>query len=308
MSSSSAPALPSVGILMINHNQWGFTRKCVKSLFDSRGVKVIIGLVDNCSREKPPDWVFNEERICFHQSDSNDGFIAGNIKAFEMVAERDVDFVMLLNNDTEVEPDTLALLVEQFSKEADSGLVTPAITYAENNKLIWHAGGRFIPWKMGVKQLYATTSQLPREPVEVDLVSGCAMMMRTGHFREIGYQDENFFIYHEDAEQSIRTRKMGYRNYLVPGARVVHHVSITVGGVLSPFAVYFTHRNRFIFARRNLGFLNMTLFSFYYFAVTMMKTIVYPVRGSGKLVPWMWLAVIHGVTGQRAKRPKALFR
>ncbi len=87
MSSSSAPALPSVGILMINHNQWGFTRKCVKSLFDSRGVKVIIGLVDNCSREKPPDWVFNEERICFHQSDSNDGFIAGNIKAFEMVAE-----------------------------------------------------------------------------------------------------------------------------------------------------------------------------------------------------------------------------
>ncbi len=69
---------------------------------------MIIGLVDNCSREKPPDWVFNEERICFHQSDSNDGFIAGNIKAFEMVAERDVDFVMLLNNDTEVEPDTLA--------------------------------------------------------------------------------------------------------------------------------------------------------------------------------------------------------
>ncbi len=71
-------------------------------------------------------------RICFHQSDSNDGFIAGNIKALRWL-RRDVDFVMLLNNDTEVEPDTLALLVEQFSKEADSGLVTPAITYAENN-------------------------------------------------------------------------------------------------------------------------------------------------------------------------------
>ncbi|MCD4708684.1 MAG: glycosyltransferase family 2 protein [Candidatus Sabulitectum sp.] len=299
--------LPCVGVLMINYNQWELTRKCVESLLKSEGIAVVIGLVDNNSREPAPSWVENTSEISFYQNSDNYGFIAGNIKAYEMVILRDVDFVILLNNDTEVAPNALKLLVTNFKNHPDTGLVTPAITYAEDRNVIWHAGGTFIPRRMGVRQLYSTVSELPENAVEVDQVSGCAMMMRPELFKRIGYQNPDLFIYHEDVEQSLKSKEMGFKNYLVPAARVIHHVSITVGGVLSPFAVYFTHRNRYIFARRNLKGMDLFAFRLYYLSVTLLKTVIYPVKKCGYLVYWMWLALLHGVMNTPRKRPRKLF-
>lgn len=307
MASPDNTKLPRAGILMINHNQWELTRNCVDRLLLSDGVDVIIGLVDNASTEPTPDWVGEIPQVKFHKNTNNAGFIAGNIKAFEMVAPFEVDFVMLLNNDTEVASDMLRLLVEHFKNHPETGLATPAITYAEDENVIWHAGGTFIPWTMGVRQLYRTIHDLPQEAVQVDQLSGCAMMMRPDLFRKIGYQNPDLFIYHEDVEQSIKSAEMGYKNYLVPRARVAHYVSITVGGVLSPFAVYFTHRNRYIFASRNLHGKDLCLFRLYYFAVTIAKSVIYPLQKCGNLVYWMWLALIHGVRNRPDKKPEDLF-
>ncbi len=307
MALSENKRLPSIGVLMINYNQWDLTLKCVKSLLESEGVSVFIGLVDNNSRDPDPDWVTNIQEISFHRNSGNYGFIAGNIKAYEMVIQQNVDFVILLNNDTEVDPGMLLHLVTHFEKYPDTGLATPAISYAENRSIIWHAGGTFHPRKMGVRQLYATVADLPEMAVEVDQISGCAMMMRTELFKKIGYQNPDLFIYHEDVEQSLKSKEMGFKNYLVPEARMIHHVSITVGGVLSPFAVYYTHRNRYIFASRNLKKMDLFAFRLYYFAVTLVKTIIYPLKKSGNLVYWMWLALLHGVMNTPSRRPAALF-
>jgi GT2 family glycosyltransferase len=273
----------------------------------SEDVDVVIGLVDNNSRDTTPVWILEHCSIFFSQSQTNSGFIAANNRAYELVTEQGVNYIILLNNDTEIEPDTLFLLVEKLQSDPQAGLVTPAISYASERELLWHAGGTFIPWKMDTKPVFHTVSELPEEPVEVDTVSGCAEMMRTGLYKKIGYQNPDFFIYHEDTEHSIRTKKMGFRNYLVPKARVIHHVSVTSGGVLSPFAIYFTHRNRFIFAARNLNGLNMFAFVVYYFSVTLVKTVIYPFRGKASLVYWMWLAVLHAVTNKPENRPEGLF-
>lgn len=299
--------LPRIGVLMINFNQWELTGKCVESLLRSTGVSVVIGLVDNNSSTEAPDWVKNTPEISFHCNSTNSGFIAGNIRAFEMVILRDVDFVILLNNDTEVEPDMLSILAAHFTSHPDTGLATPVISYAENRQIIWHAGGKFMPKKMGVRQLFKTLADLPEDSVEVDQISGCAMIMRPDLFKTIGYQDPDMFIYHEDVEQSLKSREMGFKNYLVPAARMIHHVSITVGGVLSPFAVYFTHRNRYIFASRNLKGMNLFVFRCYYFAVTLAKTVIYPLKHCANLVYWMWLAVLHAVRNQPDNKPEGLF-
>jgi len=309
MTNATRNKLPTVGILLINYNQWELTHNCINSLLDSEDVNVLIGLVDNNSNSKAPDWVQATKQLVFHKSLENSGFIAGNIKAFEILEDQEekIDFVILLNNDTEVAPDMLRLLVEQFENNPDTGLATPAITYAENPNLIWHAGGTFIPHKMAVKQKYTTVDQLPLNPEEVDQISGCAMMMRPELFKKIAYQDPNLFIYHEDVEQSIKSLELGYKNFLVPQARVIHHVSITVGGVLSPFAVYYTHRNRYIFALRNLKGITILKFRFYYFLVTFAKTIIYPFKGKMQLVPWMWLAFNHGLQNRPQNKPEGLF-
>ncbi len=310
MTSDTKNLLPTVGILMINYNQWELTHNCINSVLNSEKVNVLIGLVDNNSNSEAPAWVKEIKQLVFFKSPQNSGFIAGNIKAFEILQEQKekIDFVILLNNDTEVATDMLGLLVEQFISNPDTGLATPAITYAENPKLIWHAGGTFIPHKMASKQKYTSVDELPLEPEEVDQISGCAMMMRPELFKTIGYQDPDLFIYHEDVEQSIKSQKLGYKNFLVPQARVIHHVSITVGGILSPFAVYYTHRNRYIFAVRNLRGRVLLKFRIYYLLVTMAKTIIYPMNGKLRLVPWMWLAFKHGLQNRPQMKPDGLFK
>lgn len=296
-----------VGVLMVNYNQWELTRKCIETVLQSQGISVVISLVDNNSREPVPSWVRETSQITFYQNNDNLGFIAGNIRAFEMVVQHGVNYIILLNTDTEVEPDTLRLLAENFAKHPDSGLVTPAITYADARNTIWHAGGTFIPYKMCANQLYKTVDDLPENETETDLVSGCAMMMRPELFKEIGYQNPDLFLYHEDVEQSLRAKEMGFRNYLVPAARVIHRVSSSAGGVLSPLAVYFTHRNRYIFAVRNLKRTDLLKFRLYYLAVTVAKSFIYPLRGNSNLVRWIWLAFVHGLRNTPSKKPAELF-
>ncbi len=296
-----------VGVLLINHNQWDLTKKCVDSVLKSQGIQPVIGLVDNNSNEPAPAWVENTEEISFYKNPENSGFISGNTLAFQLVDPLNVDFVIMLNNDTEVETDTLKLLVSCFYEHPDAGLVTPAITYAEDKNTIWHAGGTFIPARMSLRPMYSTTSELPEEPVEVDQISGCAMMMKTTLFRKIGNQDPGPFMYHEDVEMSLRSQRLGLKNYLVPRARIIHHVSISTGGVLSPFAVYFTHRNRYIYAERNLKKSDLFKFRLFYMAITVAKTFIYPLTGNRKLVYWMWLATMDAVLNKTDKRPEKLF-
>ena len=296
----------SIGVLLVNYKQWELTRKCVNSLTDSKGVRVVISLVDN-SPGPVPDWVEKTPEIKFHRNNSNAGLTAGNNLAYEMVAGAGVDYVLILNNDTEVYSDTLSLLAGYLKTHPETGITAPAIPYAGKPDTIWSAGGKYSYWRMFLTQKYETVSDLPDHPVEMNQVTGCAIMMRYNDYRKAGMQDPDLFVYYEDTDLCFKVKKLGLNIQLIPKAIVLHHVSISVGGVYSPFAIYFTHRNRYIVARRYLNSFSFFAFSLYYFAVTLLKTAVYPLRRYGKLVFWMWLGLIHGLRNRPDARPEGLF-
>jgi hypothetical protein len=296
-----------IGVLMVNFRQWELTEKCVRSVLGSEGVRVVIGLVDNNSPGPVPSWVEDTPEVVFHRNPGNLGFTAGNNRAFEMLAERDLEYVIILNNDTEVAPDTLFLLADFLEKNPGTGITVPAITYASRPDMLWNAGGVFIKWRMNLKPLYRYVSELPTRPFEVDQATGCAMMMRWNSYRDAGMQDTDLFIYYDDVDLTFKMRNLGFTTHLVPGSIVRHHVSISVGGVFSPFAIYFTHRNRYIVALRHLKPPVFIAFLFYYFGITLIKTILYPLKRNGHLVYWMWLGVLHGVRRKPEFRPEGLF-
>jgi hypothetical protein len=295
-----------VGVLLVNYRQWDLSRKCVDSLLASRGADVIPALVDNDSPGPVPDWVGRTEGLLFTRSPSNEGLTAGNNRAFRMLEPLSTDYTFILNNDTEVFPDTIRLLVERLESRPEVGIAAPAILYAGRPDLVWSAGGSLIPWRMLVRQRYERVSDLPKSPVPADAVSGCAMLLRTGQLREAGLQDPGLFVYYEDDDLCFRVRRMGLGIELVPSGRVLHHVSVSVGGVLSPPAIYFTHRNRFVVASRYLPARHMIPFALYYLAVTLIKTAVYPMRGRPGLVRWMWKAGLHGMMGVTGVVPEGL--
>ena len=296
------------GVLLVNYRQWTLTEKCIRSLLAGNPEDCVIGLVDNCSGDPPPEWILEDPRILFHLNDSNEGLTAGNNKAYEMVVSRGVDYVFILNNDTEVSPDAVSLLTDFLENNPEAGAASPAVMYASHPDVVWSAGGRYSRIMMKLKQAYPTVSELPEEPVEMDQVSGCAMMMRASDYLRCGMQDPDLFVYYEDTDLCFRIREHGLGVFLVPKARVLHHVSISVGGVYSPFAVYFTHRNRYIVAARHLGFPSSALFKIYYAAVTLWKTAAYPLRGKTELVGSMWLGFLHGILKSPGRRPARLFK
>ena len=294
------------GVLLVNYRQWELTRKCVESLRRSRGVDVTIGLVDNDSPEPVPEWVEQSPDVHFHRSASNLGLTAGNNLAFSLLEPLGTDYTLILNNDTEVFPDTIRLLVEHLEENPERGIAAPAVLYAEHPDLVWSAGGELIRWRMLVRQRHARVRDLPMEPVEADAVSGCAMLLRTRQLAQAGLQDPGLFVYYEDDDLCFRVRRLGLGIALVPQARVLHHVSVSVGGVLSPMAVYFTHRNRCVVAGRYLRRAELAAFLLYYLSVTAIKTFTYPLRGSAGLVRWMWRATLHGLLGRTGVVPRGL--
>jgi len=297
-----------VGVLLVNYRQWELTKKCIDSLLASKGVEVLIGLVDNNSPGDVPDWVGTTGEILFRRLDTNEGLTAGNNIAFDMISENGTDYVLVLNNDTEVAPDSLELLARHLACNPGTGIAAPSIPYADSPDRLWSAGGKFIRWRMILEQVYDTPADLPSHPVEMDQVTGCAMLMRTEDYRRLGGQDAELFVYFEDTDLCFRVKEAGLGIVLIPDAVVFHQVSISVGGVYSPFAIYFTHRNRYIVAQRYLKPCIFAIFAMYYVMVTLAKTIVYPLRRCGSLVPWMWLGFAHGIRRRTHERPSGLFR
>lgn len=291
--------MEKVAVLLVNYRQWGITRQCLDSLERSRGVEVHPVLVDNGSPGEVPDWVADVPGLRFHRTGSNLGFTGGNNRAFSLIEGSDIPWVFILNNDTTVSPDTIVTLVSFLKADPVVGIVTPPVFYADSPDRVWSAGGRFSPLRMLFRQdLYPCRDDLPGDPVGTDFASGCAMMMSASLFRELGGFREDFFIYYEDGLLCRRVTDSGRRIFLHPGGEVLHYVSVTSGGVLSPFTIYFTHRNRFLSACECLGPFQLAVFSVYYTLVTLMKTALYTLRGNGCLVKWMWLAWLHGIRGR----------
>ena len=291
--------MEKVAVLLVNYRQWELTRQCLESLELSRGVEVHPVLVDNRSPGDVPGWVAEVPGIRFHRAESNLGFTGGNNTAFSLIEGSDIPWIFILNNDTTVTPDTIVTLVSFLKGDAAAGIVTPPVFYADSPDRVWSAGGRFSPLRMLFRQdLYPCRDDLPEEPVGTDFASGCAMMMSASLFSELGGFREDLFIYYEDGLLCRRVTGSGRRIFLHPGGEVLHYVSVTSGGVLSPFSIYFTHRNRFLAARECLGRFQMAVFSVYYTMVTLMKTLLYPLRGHRRLVRWIWMAWLHGLTGR----------
>jgi hypothetical protein len=292
-----------VAVLIVNHNQWDLTRSCVESVLASRGVEVLPLLADNASGEEPPAWALSLPGLRFVRLDVNTGFAGGNNRAFDLMHGDEAPFTLLLNNDAVVGPDTIADLAGLLERNPRAGISTPAIYYAGDTDRIWAAGATFIPSRMMFHQrAYRRRRDLPPEPVRTSFSTGCATMIRTDIYRRMGGLREDFFMYYEDADLCLRTSAEGWEIWLVPGAEVLHHVAVSSGGVMSPFAVYYSLRNRIVLAGETLAPARRAVFLLYLMGIVALKTLAFPATGRARLVPPIWKALVDGFSKRLGQR------
>jgi GT2 family glycosyltransferase len=223
-----SPAAPAVSIIIPIHNQLEVTLSCLESIArHGAGVTQEILLVDDASDEFTYDCLRQVRGLRIVRNEQNLGFVRScNRGAHEVRGE----YLVLLNNDTEVTAGWLEALLATFARRPDVGLagaklVYPDGTLQEAGAILWSDGSA---WNYG-------RGQDPDRPEfnylrETDYCSGACIMLPAPFWRELGGFDEVFApAYCEDSDLAMRVRAAGKKVYYQPAAVVVHHEGTSNG-------------------------------------------------------------------------------
>ncbi|HIP87591.1 MAG TPA: glycosyltransferase family 2 protein, partial [Anaerolineales bacterium] len=173
---------PRVTAIVVNWNGLEDTIACLASLAEVDYPSLEVVVVDNGSTDGSPALLRQRfPRLALLETGENLGYAGGNNVGVRYVLERGADYVLLLNNDTEVAPGFLRRLVEVAEADPRVGVVGPTIYYYDRPDVVWSAGGaidwrRGRAWMMGLDE--RDRGQFGTAPREVNFVTGCAMMVR----------------------------------------------------------------------------------------------------------------------------------
>jgi GT2 family glycosyltransferase len=150
----------------------------------------------------------------------NLGFSGGNNVGIREVMNQNVDYVWLLNNDTELLPETLGELVRAAETDISIGAVGSVLFYAfEPDRIQTWGGGWTNRWTGYVKLATAP----PRIPLH--FLTAASLLLRGRALREVGLMDDRFFLYWEDVELCFRLRRHFWKLAVAPEAVVFHKVN-----------------------------------------------------------------------------------
>lgn len=243
-----ADDLPSVGIVVLTWQNYEDTAACLRSLRDVEYPNYEVVVVDNGSTDGSRERLVTEFDWCtFVLNDSNRGFAAGNNPGIGVALSRGVDYVLLLNNDTVVEPDFLGPLVETAEANDDAAVVT-GIEYREGSDEVLHAGGRFYAYLGGrVSPVREVRSD---EPYDVSYAPSSLALLDESFVRENEVLHEGYFLGMDDVDLAVQARQRGKRVLLDPRSGITHKEGLTKER--TPFTNYHWMRNRLEFAGHRL--------------------------------------------------------
>ena len=256
---------PRVTAIVLNYNGQEITLQAISSLSGMDYPNLEIIHLDNGSTDGSTEAVaaaFPE--VVQVRVEDNRGAIHGMNRGMEAALERGCDYLLLLNNDIEVDPGMLTEMVRVAESDSTIGCVGPKIYYYWNRDRLWSAGGmiRFresITRERGMGEVDG--GQYDRDE-EVSYINGCATLIRHQVLREVGLWDPLFHMAAEDADWCMRMKRLGYRCVYAHRAVLWHMVAYTVGGYEAR-RTFLNGRGTALFVRRYGGFKDWCTFLFF---------------------------------------------
>lgn len=275
--------LPKVSVIVLNYNGTADTLECLRSLMRVTYDNVSIILVDNASSDGAVlERAIRGEfpRVHFIPSAKNTGFAGGNNIGIRYALAQGSDYVLLLNNDTTVDPDCIGAMIGA-AEEKKCGIVGAKIYFFKEPDIIWFNGADF-SWTDGGKHFqYGERDAAPQERGVCDtvFVTGCAMLISRGAIEKIGLLEESFFMYYEDIDYCLRAKRAGFGLCVAQAAHVWHKVSRSSAGMGAPRVHYYHMRNALLLASRNApSFVKIAVYAWsaFHFAKQIAKRITMP--------------------------------
>jgi GT2 family glycosyltransferase len=190
------------------------------------------------------------ESMVIIASPDNLGFAAGSNLGIRYAMKARAEYVLLLNNDTVVEPEALEHLVAFMTSHPDYAACTGQIRY-QGRPVIWNCGGD-LTWFGSRRYLFSEepVSATPQSGWRrITFITGCAALVRTTAFAEQGLLTERFFFGEEDYEFSRRLKRKGLPIACTFDAVIHHKVGSSIDRAAPPAQLgryYIYYLNRFI--------------------------------------------------------------
>lgn len=250
------PVFPKVHIVILNWNGWQDTIECVESCLRLRYDSYEIVIVDNASSDGSERILRDKfPQVTIAQTGDNLGYSGGNNVGIRYALAHGAEYVWLLNNDTKVDPAALEEMVRIAKVDTTVGMVGPKILlYSRPGHL--NCIGSTINLRTGQPSLIGLGEEDDGrfdDVREMDTLSGCSLLVRKEVIDTVGLMDERFFLFYEETDWILRAKRAGFKMMYVPGARIWHKVSASVGGHQSPLMLYYMMRNNPLLMRNNVS-------------------------------------------------------
>jgi len=226
------PDLPMTSIIIPVYNNLVYTLPCLHSIYaiKSRAPFEVI-VVDDCSTEDYSVLKREYPQVKLIRNERNSGFL---LTVNRGAREASGEYILILNNDTEVLPGWLDELATALYHHPEAGMIGSQLihmrtgTLQESGDLICK-NGEMLPLGRGAEPDHPEFSFFR----EVDFVSAASIILRKRVFEEMGGFDTSYApAYYEDPDLGLRLQKAGYHNYVMPLSRVMHMEMASYGNAL----------------------------------------------------------------------------
>ncbi len=278
-----------VYIVVLNWKGATDTIACLKTLFGLVGVDFRIIICDNASPDDSygqiRDWLIeeknrdadymqgrslveldkisaeshlvseNEDAVFLVQTGNNLGYAGGNNVGIRLALnQEDMQYVWILNNDTEVEPNSLSELVKRCQMDSGIGICGSRLVYYHDRNKLQGLGGLYNPWLCTTRHYAAfadSTKVFDDDQVasEIDYVIGASMLLTRPLLEQVGLLCEDYFLYYEELDICLRA-KGKFRLGVASNSVVYHKEGASTGGGRSDLADYYAVRNRLLLTKK----------------------------------------------------------
>ncbi|MGA9768307.1 MAG: glycosyltransferase family 2 protein [Blastocatellia bacterium] len=246
---------PVVYVIVLNWNNYEDTRNCIASLQAATYPALKILVVDNGSADQSGQLLqadFPDLRFIFNGK--NLGFSKGcNAGISAALDDKECAYVLLLNNDSKVEPGFLEAAIDHAERDERVGLVGGKILHSPESKVIAYAGGFITRWRgqVIIRGFNEPDRGQYDQADEVGFITGAFMLIRRSVLEKIGLLPEEYFFGTEEQDYSFNVQRSGYKLLYVPGF-VAYHRGDGSHWNWDPKFVYNGYRNKLIFQEKYL--------------------------------------------------------
>ena len=252
--------MTDLSFAIVNWNNRDYMQRCLKSIQDAKlNLDYEIVVADHGSTDGSQETLARQfPAVKIIQNPGTVGVAKGNNQCIQNSTGK---YIFILNNDTIVNGESIAAMVDFLDEQTDTGAVGGNLrnpdgslqssfcffpTLKEEFLIVSHLGKRLNP-------IHPSYHEVWPEVREVDWMSSASILVRRDAIEEIGLIDEEYFVYSDETDWQYRLRKAGWKVYYLPQVTTVHYG----GGSFEPGSKRFTlvYRGRMLFARKHYSFL-----------------------------------------------------